>query len=147
MPNETITGFGYPENVIAEYPHWTVLLRKVQNTAGCLILACNEEAQALPAVSAAAWAEFPKVTADVEGALRAAFAFDKINYLLLMMVDKHVHFHVLPRYAASRRFEGVEFNDAGWPRAPALGEAAVVPDEVFVALRVHLKERWRVSAA
>ncbi|HEY3450664.1 MAG TPA: hypothetical protein VGK67_30185 [Myxococcales bacterium] len=142
MPNETIQKFGYPANVLCEYQHWTVLLRGVQNTAGCLILACNEEAAAVPEVSAAAWAEFPRVTADLESTLKAAFHFDKINYLLLMMVDKHVHFHVLPRYAEPRTFEGVEFKDAGWPRAPALGEAAKVPDEVFAKLRTHLKERW-----
>ena len=142
MPNETIEKFGHPENVLATYEHWTVMLRRVQNTAGCMILACNEDAECLPAVSAAAFAELPMVTADLEGALREAFSFDKINYLLLMMVDKHVHFHVLPRYAESRRFEGVEFRDAGWPRAPALAEAAEVPDEVFRKLRAHLKERW-----
>ena len=142
MPNETIEKFGYPQNVLAEYAHWTVLLRKVQSTAGCVILACSDEAQALPAVSPEAWAEFGGVTADVEGALRSAFAFDKINYLLLMMVDKHVHFHVLPRYAASRRFEGVEFKDPGWPRAPALTEATEISEEVFGKLLAHLKERW-----
>lgn len=146
MPHETIQKFGYPANVLCEYPHWTVLLRGVQNTAGCLILACNEEAESLPAVSAAAWAELPKVTADLEAVLRKAFAFDKINYLLLMMVDKHVHFHVLPRYAESRRFEGVEFKDAGWPRAPALGEAAQVPEEVFGKLRAHLRALWPAKA-
>ena len=142
MPNETIQKLGYPQNVLAEYPHWTVLLRGVQNTAGCLVLACNEEAETLPAVSAAAFAELPTVTRDLEGVLRAAFSFDKINYLLLMMVDKHVHFHVLPRYATSRSFEGVEFRDAGWPRAPALGESAQVPEDVFRKLHAHLKERW-----
>lgn len=142
MPNETIQKFGYPQNTLAEYAHWTVLLRGVQNTAGCVILACNEEAETLPAVSAAAFAELPKVTRDLESVLRDAFSFDKINYLLLMMVDKHVHFHVLPRYAQSRSFEGVEFKDAGWPRAPALGESAQVPEDVFKKLHTHLKKRW-----
>jgi diadenosine tetraphosphate (Ap4A) HIT family hydrolase len=142
MANETIQKFGYPHNVLAEYRHWTVLLRGMQTTAGSLILACNEEATSVPEVSTAAWTELPAVTADLEGVLRDVFAFDKINYLLLMMVDKHVHFHVLPRYAQSRHFEGVELKDPGWPRAPALGEAAQLSEEVFGKLRAHLKERW-----
>ena len=28
---------------------------------------------------------------------------------------KHVHFHVLPRYAEKRSFVGVEFIDDAWP--------------------------------
>ena len=142
MPNETIEKFGYPDTVLAEYPHWTVLLRGWQNTAGCMILACNEEAESLPEVSVAAYEELSAVTADLEKVLRDVFSFDKINYLLLMMMDKHVHFHVIPRYAETRTFEGVDFPDPGWPKAPALGEAATVPDEVFKNLTVHLKQRW-----
>jgi diadenosine tetraphosphate (Ap4A) HIT family hydrolase len=59
-----------------------------------------------------------------------------------MMVDKHVHFHVLPRYADSRVFDGVEIKDAGWPRAPALGEAAKLSDESMQKLREHLRAHW-----
>jgi diadenosine tetraphosphate (Ap4A) HIT family hydrolase len=39
----------------------------------------------------------------------------KINYLMLMMVDPHVHFHVLPRYEGDRSHGGIEVVDAGWP--------------------------------
>jgi len=143
MPNETIQKFGYPKNVVAEYDHWVVLLRGMQSTLGSLILACNEDAESLPAVSPAAYAQLPAVTAALERALHEAFGFDKINYLLLMMVDKHVHFHVLPRYSTPRTFEGVEFKDPGWPRAPALGEATQVPDDTFEKLRAHLAGVWK----
>lgn len=142
MPNETVEKFGYPQTLLAEYEHWVVLLRGMQSTLGSVILACTEDAESLPAVSIAAYAELPKVTAAVESALRAAFAFEKINYLLLMMVDKHVHFHVLPRYSGTQTFEGVEFPDPGWPRAPVLAEAPKVPAEVFETLRVHLASHW-----
>lgn len=142
MPNATIEKFGYPSSLVAEYEHWTVLLRGVQNSAGCLILACNEDAEALPDVSPAAYAQLPVVTGHLEATLREVFAFEKINYLLLMMVDKHVHFHVLPRHGEPRTFEDVTFVDAGWPRAPALGEATSVPPETFARLVQHLRERW-----
>lgn len=142
MPNATIEKFGYPDTLLAETEHWVVLLRGMQNSAGCMVLACKQDATSLAGLSPAAAAELPGVCADLEAALREAFAFDKINYLALMMVDPHVHFHVLPRYAEPRTFEGVEFRDAGWPRAPALGQAAEVPPEVFQKLRDHLKDRW-----
>jgi diadenosine tetraphosphate (Ap4A) HIT family hydrolase len=142
VANETIEKFGYPGTLLAEYEHWTVLLRGLQNTLGCMVLACKEDAESMAEVSSAAFAELPTVTAAMEGALRAAFSHDKINYLLLMMVDRHVHFHVLPRYAEARSFEGVEFPDPGWPRAPALGEAPEVTPELLEALRLHLKDHW-----
>lgn len=142
MPHETLQKLGYPDNVLKEYAHWTVLLRGMQSTAGALVLVCNEAAESMPQVSVAAWQEFPRVTAALERALKDAFQFDKINYLLLMMVDKHVHFHVLPRYEKPRTFEGIEFKDPGWPRAPALGEATTVPKEIFEKLRAHLAARF-----
>lgn len=146
MPNETIGKLGYPDTVLAEYERWTALIRGFQNTVGCMILACNEKAESMRAVSAAAYSELSAMTADLEGALQAAFSFDKINYLLLMMVDKPVHFHVLPRYAEGRTFEGVEFPDPGWPRAPALGEAEEVSVDVLRKLQAHSKEHWPKEA-
>ena len=52
--------------------------------------------------AAEAWSEVGVATADLEGALRATFDHQKINYLALMMVDPHVHFHVIPRYSTTR---------------------------------------------
>ena len=39
---------------------------------------------------------------------------------MLMMVDPHVHFHVIPRYGGSRTIAGLEVTDHGWPRTPEL---------------------------
>ena len=50
--------------------------------------------------------------------LRRLVAYEKINYLMLMMVDRDVHFHVIPRYAGERVHEGVSFPDAGGPPFP-----------------------------
>jgi hypothetical protein len=61
--------------------------------------------------------------AELERALRAAFDYQKVNYLALMMVDPHVHFHVIPRYSEAREFEGSTFLDAAWPKPPDLTSA------------------------
>src|SRR3546814_10708518 len=60
---------------------------------------------------------------DIEAALRQAVDYSKINYLMLMMVDPHVHFHVIPRYEGQREAKGLSIEDKGWPNAPALGDA------------------------
>ena len=120
--NATMRKFGAPETVVRDYRHWCVLLRPKQCTLGAVILACHEPVTALPDVSEAAFQELKQVTAEMETALAGAFRFDKINYLMLMMVDPDVHFHVLPRYADSRDFAGRAFADAGWPGPPELGQ-------------------------
>src|SRR5213595_2983591 len=113
--NSTIEKFGYPETLIEEHEHWVVLLRQRQTTLGALVLACKEEATSFADVSVDAFAELKTVVKELETTVRRVFACDKFNYLMLMMVDPHVHFHVLPRYAKTQMFDGVEFRDASWP--------------------------------
>ncbi len=128
MANETARKFGYPDTLIREYGHWLVLVRPAQATLGALVLVCKDEARRFPEISQGAFSELALVTRETERALAAFRPFEKINYLMLMMVDPDVHFHVLPRYSAPQSFEGTAFPDPGWPGAPQLG-AAVQADE------------------
>jgi diadenosine tetraphosphate (Ap4A) HIT family hydrolase len=125
--NETIVKFGWPASVIAEFAHWLVLLRPAQPTLGSLVLAAKSEATAFGDLPAEAHAELKIVTCAIEAALRAAVGYQKLNYLMLMMVDPHVHFHVLPRYEGERSGGGMTVRDAGWPGQPDLS-AAVTSD-------------------
>jgi diadenosine tetraphosphate (Ap4A) HIT family hydrolase len=142
--NQTMRNFGYPASAVAEYDHWAVLLRPQQATLGALVLVCREEATAFSAVSPAAFAELDRAVREIEAALGAAFAYEKINYLMLMMVDPHVHFHVLPRYPAPRELAGVTFTDPGWPRLPDLGNAPSVTEDCRAAVMAALKASWRI---
>ena len=125
--NETIVKFGWPASLIAEFAHWVVLLRPAQPTLGSLVLAAKSDATAFGDLPAEAHAVLKTVTGAIEAALRAAVGYQKINYLMLMMVDPHVHFHVLPRYEGERSGGGLTVRDAGWPGQPDLG-AAVASD-------------------
>ena len=59
----------------------------------------------------------------IEAALADFCSYERINYLMLMMVDPHVHFHVIPRYSEARQWDGIAFPDAGWPGPPQLDTA------------------------
>ena len=118
--NATILKFGYPDTLIAEYPEWLVLLRPQQVTAGALVLAHRGDEQAFSGLSPAAFAGLEHAIRDIERNLKALVQYERINYLMLMMVDPHVHFHVIPRYAGSRTIAGIEVPDHGWPRTPDL---------------------------
>ena len=129
--NPTIEKFGWPASLVKEFDHWVVLARPAQVTLGSLVLAAKSDATAYGDLSPEAFAEQGVVVAAIERALHAFVSFEKINYLMLMMVDPNVHFHVVPRYAGTRAWGGRDFPDAGWPAAPQLGTAvALDPDEV-----------------
>jgi diadenosine tetraphosphate (Ap4A) HIT family hydrolase len=138
----TIEKFGYPSSLLHEYRSWVVLLRPAQPTLGSLVLACKEEAASLGAVSAAAYAELAIATADLERVLRQAFDFRKINYLALMMVDPHVHFHVIPRYSEPREFEGSSCGDAAWPKPPDLSSTLSLTPVQMGVLYAKLLVAW-----
>jgi diadenosine tetraphosphate (Ap4A) HIT family hydrolase len=140
--NDTITKFGYPATLIAEFEHWVVLLRPAQPTLGSLILAAKSDATAFGDLPAAAHAELKQATAAIEAALGNATSYARLNYLMLMMVDPHVHFHVIPRYDGSRTFAGLEFVDAGWPKTPELGQAVALDAETIDALVRWLKDAF-----
>ena len=78
------------------------------------------------------------MVAAIERGLREFCAFEKINYLMLMMVDREVHFHVIPRYSETRTFEGMDFPDRGWPKAPDLGSAIEPSAEQLQRIRERL---------
>jgi diadenosine tetraphosphate (Ap4A) HIT family hydrolase len=142
MPHATFLKFNYPYTLLHEYQHWAVLLRPKQVTVGSLVLICKEAATRVPDLSAAAFAEMQVVTRDLEATLHQVFAFDKINYLCLMMVDPQVHFHVLPRYAHPRSLTGKDYSDPFWPGPPDVTKALDLTDEQFASLLELLKSRW-----
>ena len=145
MPNRTAVKFGHPDTLVADYGHWCVLLRPAQVTLGALVLVSKDEAQRFPDITAEAFAELARATRDIEEALAAFRPFDKINYLMLMMVDPDVHFHVVPRYGAEQTFEAVRFPDAGWPGPPQLGAAVTLETEVRDRLLGAVKAVWPVN--
>jgi diadenosine tetraphosphate (Ap4A) HIT family hydrolase len=140
--NATIRRFGYPATLIAEYEHWVVLLRPAQPTLGSFVLAARSEARRFPDLPGEAFAELKDAAADIEDALTVSIRQEKINYLMLMMVDPHVHFHVIPRYEGDRSACGVTVPDPGWPKVPELGQAVELRPEQIAALVEHFKGAW-----
>lgn len=140
--NETIVKFGYPATLVAEYAHWLVLLRPAQPTLGSLVLAAKSDATAFGDLPAEAHAELKQVTAAIEQALRGFVDYAKLNYLMLMMVDPYVHFHVIPRYEGERVWSDHSFVDAGWPKVPELGSAVMLEPHEIAALINELANRF-----
>ena len=140
--NETIEKFGYPATLVAELPHWVVLLRPAQPTFCSLVLAARSDATAFGDLPEGAHAELKLATAAIEHVLAAKVGYAKLNYLMLMMVDPHVHFHVIPRYEGDREWHGMSFADAGWPGPPQLSPATALTADQIAGLVAELRDVW-----
>lgn len=144
--NETIRKFGYPYTLIGETAHWVILLRPAQVTLGSLIVVAKSDATAFGTLPAEYHADLAEVTRRVEAMLTQAVGYQRINWLMLMMVDPHVHFHVIPRYEGARDHGGLALSDAGWPGPPDLKSALALGDEQRDALVTWLTGLWQLAA-
>jgi diadenosine tetraphosphate (Ap4A) HIT family hydrolase len=132
--------FRVPELEVVRGDHWTWSVRPAQPTLGAGILSLNRFATSLGDLSTGEGADLAVVVAKVEGALRRFSAPARMNYLMLMMVDAHVHFHVLPRYGEVREEAGQQWSDASWPGPPGLGDDANLGgSETLLAIRDSLR--------
>ena len=140
--NETIRKFGYPATLIREFDHWLILVRPAQVTFGSLVLAAKSDATAYSQLPSEAFTEQCDAVRLMERCLKELCAYQRINYLMLMMVDPNVHFHVIPRYEGLRHWKGVKFPDAGWPRTPDLTSAVQLSDEDSRELTAEIARRF-----
>ena len=129
--------FDEKNNLIKEYEHWKLLVRNRKTTLGDYVAITKRHMENFSDITPEEMKEFAHVVKDVERALKQSFSYDKINYLMLMMKDKHAHFHVIPRYAAPRKFAGTQWTDDEWPKSSHLVKAEV-PQEVLRQLKKEI---------
>ena len=136
--------FRIEELTILNFRYWSLSLRPNQCTLGALIVSLKRDCLNLSKLNIEESLELKKVFQEAEEILKKTFSFDKINYLCLMMMDKQVHFHVIPRYKDNREFNGVIFEDPDWPGIPLLARNDIndrllldIKDKIFS----YVKER------
>ncbi len=143
MSNPTALKFGFPHTLVAETGHWWILARPKQLTLGSLVIVCKQPVTGFGQVSAEGFTDLHRVVARAEGLLKGFVAYERINHLMLMMVDPDVHFHVIPRYPGSRQFGALTLADASWPNPPDLAQAQTLPADALAALTAELQQRWQ----
>ena len=112
--------FRVDEMLLFRNESWSLSLRPGACTLGACVLSANRFHDSLASIDPDEAAGLADAAAWFERRVRACFAADKFNYLALMMVDRHLHFHALPRYAGEREAAGLIWRDAGWPKQPDL---------------------------
>ncbi len=142
MLSKTLEKFCCPKYLIKEYEHWILLCRFEQVTLGSLILICKDDVDAFSKISKESFSELSSIIPEIEITLKKLFQNDKINYLMLMMVDPEVHFHVIPRYETERVFEGITFSDKSWPKKTDISVINNVPEEIILKLTKKLQDAF-----
>ena len=137
--NATLQRFGHPATVIFERRHWVVLIRPRQTTPYSAVIAAKSSAERLADLQPDEAAELPAVIARYEAAVRRLAPAVKFNYLALMMVDPHPHFHAIPRYQSVITIDGVAHEDRDFPRPPDVLQGLDVDAGTL--------ERWRAALA
>lgn len=140
MTEEFRTKFKIDELMLADFEYWLVSLRPQQPTLGSLVLTPKRQCYKVGDLTPDETTELSKIFRETELLLTDLFAFDKINYLALMMVDAQVHFHIIPRYAAPRTFASVTFTDAEWPKPPDI-TANLCDAATLKQLFHHMKQK------
>lgn len=117
--------------VINETKLWRTALNRNQNLLGKLIVVLCRHEEAIMELTEEEWTGLQGEITRATRRLSTAFAPDHFNYAFLQNQDRHVHLHVIPRYAGPRIFAGSEFTDGGWPGHYELGPGNLVDSETM----------------
>ncbi len=138
--------FRIEELKIDQNRSWTWSVRPSQPTIGSTVLSLNRHCPAFGELNADEGRDLSAIVATTERRLREVLGPQRINYLMLMMVDHHVHFHVIPRYEKQARILDLDWPDAAWPSPPDLSvDLAENQDDLLLLLRAALSRQSDVE--
>lgn len=100
---------------LAESTAWRIVLNRNQNLLGKCFVVARRHVEAVSALTAEEWTELQTQLVLAARALELAFRPNHFNYAFLQNQDRHVHLHVIPRYAGPRAFAGEQFTDPDYP--------------------------------
>jgi diadenosine tetraphosphate (Ap4A) HIT family hydrolase len=125
--------------LVDETALWHVRLNYNQNLLGKQLIVLNRHEEHVASVSTAEWLELHALVQRTTDRLRRSFAPDHFNYVFLQNQDRHVHMHVIPRYAVPREFSGLVSEDPDYPDHYAVpGRELRVSAEVLETLALML---------
>ena len=128
--------FKVEELLVFKNEAWSWSVRPLQPTLGSAIISLNRYASSFSEVTADEMGQLAEILSKLEHAVKNVFNHNIMNYLALMMVDHHVHYHALPRYDGEREFAGNKWVDNGWPALPVIPDSQHSDDpEILNSIR------------
>lgn len=131
---------------IYENKFWIWSLRPASPTIGSSILSLKRECERFSNLTKEEFIGLEEIVKIIEMSLKDTFNYDVLNYLMLMMFDKQVHFHVFPRYKNSIFYNEEEWVDYDWPKIPDLMGDEIKDElakKIIKSIKKHIKkEKW-----
>lgn len=115
MLSEFAAKFQLKEYAICETKHWILSLRPEQVTLGSCILSLKRECNSVKDISLNEFKDLHPLLQKLESLYMDVFGASIVNYLLLMLVDKQLHFHIIPRYSEEKMLNNRIWKDYSWP--------------------------------
>ncbi|MDO8515990.1 MAG: HIT family protein [bacterium] len=126
---------------IKDYTYWSLFIHENQSYLGRCILWCNrEDALDLADATPEEQQELFLILSELRPALQKAFAPDWLNYAFLGNEVRHLHGHILPRYAQPKNFAGVTFKDELYGHNYKTDRTFSIPEEALEKIRLKIKE-------
>jgi diadenosine tetraphosphate (Ap4A) HIT family hydrolase len=101
--------------ILADSTAWLLVLNRNQNLVGKSMLVARRHIEAADELTAAEWDDLRVQLRRITAALRQIAQPDHFNNVFLQNQDRHVHLHVIPRYASPRRVAGLLADDPDYP--------------------------------
>jgi len=116
--------------LIASDHDWRLILNHNQNLLGKCFWVLQRHEEQVAALTSAEWVALHGHIQHTVAALSAVWMPDHFNIVFLQNQDRHVHLHVIPRYASPRDVLGRTFEDRDYPSHYAVaGPSLGLPDE------------------
>ena len=125
--------------VVLDNDHWTLILNENQATLGRAFFALKRHETDVAALTPDELTSLWTFLRETQAALMALFVPDHFNYMFLMNLTPHAHFHIFPRYAEARAFVGHTWTDGQYGDHYDPHETRPIDDAVLDALTTALR--------
>lgn len=126
--------------LVRGYTYWAVYVHPNQGYLGRTIIWCKrEDALDLADATPEEQQELFLILGALRAAVQKAFQADWFNYAFLGNEVRHLHGHVIPRYAKPREFMGMTFEDKLYRRRYETDSGFVTPTDVLEAVQEKIK--------
>lgn len=127
--------FKIDKTLVKEYKNWYWLIRPKQVTLGSGILLSKHNKSNFSDLNQDSFSELKTIISEIEATLKRMISYDKINYLMLMMEDPIVHYHIIPRHESARLMSRIRVRDHGYPGPPKLEKYHSLNEDEILELK------------
>jgi diadenosine tetraphosphate (Ap4A) HIT family hydrolase len=106
----------------------------------CIVWCKRENALDLADATNEEQQELFVILKELREALNEIFHPDWFNYAFLGNETRHLHGHLIPRYASEKTFEGVIFKDDQWGHNYRTNHDFSIPEEVLRKIQSRIKD-------